>query len=459
MTWSRGAVVALAMGCMAPVCRAQAPSGPAAVPGARGGLAREQKASAAPSAQASRDRVLKITAPAAGEYTVTILPSPDAGGKPQLPATFTGTEGAVTFDPGDVGRSPLLTVDDARTGLSLVMPLPKREAVTLHALQFDRARTVEVRITYDGKPLRTAVVTLVSGKQSSTVAVDEVDRGVARFDRVALGKARLEVLYGASLRDRRDIEVKPPSGGGPVVVPVAVSSAAPTLDEPALAPKVAAPAASAPSSPPPAPPAQGGGGLVSILGQVLGILLVAGLAYGLYRWFQSGGMAATLQRAGIEVSGPQPPSDAGAPWAPNAPAPPVVADPAACQFCGQRKGPAGECACTVAPGSVLVGLGSSSAPQPRLIGSIGAYAGAIFSLSAEGEVIIGRDAGSAVPLSDDSTVSRRHASVRAEAGAYTLTDLGSSNGVYVNGVRIAGSQPLRPGDEVQIGSTRFRFEV
>jgi pSer/pThr/pTyr-binding forkhead associated (FHA) protein len=39
-----------------------------------------------------------------------------------------------------------------------------------------------------------------------------------------------------------------------------------------------------------------------------------------------------------------------------------------------------------------------------------------------------------------------------------VTDLGSSNGVFVNGVRIGGSQPLRSGDEVQIGNTRFRFE-
>ena len=71
----------------------------------------------------------------------------------------------------------------------------------------------------------------------------------------------------------------------------------------------------------------------------------------------------------------------------------------------------------------------------------------------------GRDTGNSVSLADDTTVSRRHASLRSEAGGFIVADEGSSNGIYVNGVRVSGSQAIRPGDEVQIGNTRFRFEL
>ncbi|HSV75069.1 MAG TPA: FHA domain-containing protein [Chthonomonadales bacterium] len=473
MTGSRMAsVLAVAIGLATAPVWAQAPAERAPGTDAQGvpqGAGRPAATSPPPAGGVrapSAARVLKVTAPAGGEYTVTVLPSADARSQVQLPVTLSGAEGSVSYDPSAVGRSPLLAVDDARTGLSAVVPLPNADALNLHPLQFDRARSVEVRVTYEGRPLRAAVVTLGTGEQARTELtelIDETDRGVARFDRVALGKARLRVAYGSDLTDSRDIEVKPPSGGGPVTVPVAVSSAAPTLDEAAPAPaaggELIVPPAGAPAAPV-APQAPGaGGGLVAILGQVLGVALVGGLAYGLYRWFQSGGMAATLKRAGIEVSGPRPPADAGAPWAPNAPPPPVVVEAGACQYCGQQKGPTGECACTVGAGSGAAAPGAPATPQPRMVGTIGTYAASIFSLAADGEVLIGRDPGNAVALPEDATVSRRHASVRCEAGGFAVTDLGSANGVFVNGVRIAGSQPLRPGDEVQIGSTRFRFEA
>jgi pSer/pThr/pTyr-binding forkhead associated (FHA) protein len=81
--------------------------------------------------------------------------------------------------------------------------------------------------------------------------------------------------------------------------------------------------------------------------------------------------------------------------------------------------------------------------------------GQVFPLG--GEATIGRDPGTEVPLAEDTTVSRRHARIRASDGGYCLEDLGSSNGTFVNGGRVTEA-PLRPGDEVSIGGTRFRFE-
>ncbi|MCC6731340.1 MAG: FHA domain-containing protein [Chthonomonadales bacterium] len=176
----------------------------------------------------------------------------------------------------------------------------------------------------------------------------------------------------------------------------------------------------------------------------------------LYRWAQSGGLAATLRRAGIEVSGPQPTSEPAAPWEPNAAPAPIVADPSLCPFCGQRKDGGGNCACTLGS-AVDATLAPAAAGQPRLVATVGAYAGGIFPIDPTGATV-GRDTANQIALPDDTTVSRRHAAIRPENGAFTVTDEGSSNGVFVNGVRIDHARPLRPGDEVQIGATRFRFD-
>ena len=53
---------------------------------------------------------------------------------------------------------------------------------------------------------------------------------------------------------------------------------------------------------------------------------------------------------------------------------------------------------------------------------------------------------------DDSSVSRRHAEVRLGDDGWFVRDLESTNGTYVNGVRLGpGEHPLRPRDIVQFG--------
>jgi hypothetical protein len=57
---------------------------------------------------------------------------------------------------------------------------------------------------------------------------------------------------------------------------------------------------------------------------------------------------------------------------------------------------------------------------------------------------------------DDVTVSRRHAEFRREGTGYTVHDVGSLNGTYVNRERI-DAVPLAGGDEVQIGKFRLVY--
>src|SRR3712207_3660065 len=57
---------------------------------------------------------------------------------------------------------------------------------------------------------------------------------------------------------------------------------------------------------------------------------------------------------------------------------------------------------------------------------------------------------------DDVTVSRKHAELVREGDAFTITDLGSLNGTFVNRRRIETAR-LEDDDEVQIGKYRLTF--
>jgi len=70
-------------------------------------------------------------------------------------------------------------------------------------------------------------------------------------------------------------------------------------------------------------------------------------------------------------------------------------------------------------------------------------------------LVIGRDAGSDVVVPRNE-VSRRHAEVAPTDSGYVVRDM-SSNGVYVNGERVQGSQRLARADVIRVGGEEFRF--
>lgn len=79
-------------------------------------------------------------------------------------------------------------------------------------------------------------------------------------------------------------------------------------------------------------------------------------------------------------------------------------------------------------------------------------------LLAPGGGTIGRSRECDIVL-DDVGISRRHADIRPGPDGWTVEDLGSTNGVIVNGQEVRGAQPLHPGDRIELGSTEIVFEV
>ncbi|KUI20293.1 peptide-binding protein [Mycobacterium sp. GA-1285] len=72
-------------------------------------------------------------------------------------------------------------------------------------------------------------------------------------------------------------------------------------------------------------------------------------------------------------------------------------------------------------------------------------------------VTLGKASTNAVSLEHDETVSRLHAVLENLGFAWSIRDLGSRNGTYLNGERITAERVLRSGDEVRLGKSRLIF--
>lgn len=96
---------------------------------------------------------------------------------------------------------------------------------------------------------------------------------------------------------------------------------------------------------------------------------------------------------------------------------------------------------TAARRALLTWLDASGVPRSR-------------ELPAAGRLVIGRGEGADVVLGGDAGISREHAAVVVD-GVAAVTDLGSRNGTFHNGLRIDSGvrSPLRPGDLLRCGDT------
>jgi len=95
------------------------------------------------------------------------------------------------------------------------------------------------------------------------------------------------------------------------------------------------------------------------------------------------------------------------------------------------------------------------APIARLEFILGPMANQMLPLTDE-VTTIGSVAGVSIVLADPA-VSRKHAAIRRVDGNYELADLGSTNGVYVNGHKVP-KKTLEPGDIIRVGNTEAVFK-
>jgi hypothetical protein len=76
-----------------------------------------------------------------------------------------------------------------------------------------------------------------------------------------------------------------------------------------------------------------------------------------------------------------------------------------------------------------------------------------------GGLLFGRAAGPAGRLGDDPALSRWHARLDLVGEKLIVEDLASTNGTLLNGQRISGRQPVRPGDVVTVGASQLQLQA
>ena len=76
----------------------------------------------------------------------------------------------------------------------------------------------------------------------------------------------------------------------------------------------------------------------------------------------------------------------------------------------------------------------------------------------DGETSMGRSSGSTIVLRSDDYASGRHAQLTRHGGLLYVEDLGSTNGTFVNGVKLSRPRKLSSGDVIRVGETDLRFE-
>jgi Mg-chelatase subunit ChlD len=204
-----------------------------------------------------------------------------------------------------------------------------------------------------------------------------------------------------------------------------------TVAEPPVGTAPGAPAPGAPGSPPATEPALG----ASPQGDLTGwpwLLGAVGLSLGL-----------ALLILGLRRRGPVPESS-----------PPVLVPEAR---------PLPETPITFTPpsptGPVTVTQRPAAPPGPTLTLAYmgGRRRGEVARLALAPDGLIGRAANAALALAGDAEVSARHARLFVQERRLLLEDLGSTNGTWLNGVRVLAPTPVREGDVLRCGQTELRL--
>jgi len=129
----------------------------------------------------------------------------------------------------------------------------------------------------------------------------------------------------------------------------------------------------------------------------------------------------------------------------------------------RRASAEGEPAGDVAPGSTMIYKPQTPVPTQAVSAQELGLDAELVTLSFDGtrfevkqrRVVIGRSRDCDIQLAD-TNVSRRHAELRQEGASYWIVDLGSTNGIEVNGKRVKRAK-LSDGDTITLGSTEVAF--
>lgn len=386
-----------------------------------------------------------------------------AGLPTSIPADVVKTQKSVMdFSTAGKKSSDTIYVWDVKSGrlaTSTVGSVQAKGNWTVAPEDYKFLAEAKVKVTHNSLPLIAGSVRLVDAKKRSQERfLTPSANGEVAFYAIPAGDANVTVTYPTKAGETKtltqilkvDLSASAPSPMA-IAVPEEVDTAGAAPGEAAgtnAAPDTAAPKGTAPAPATKKDEASNPVGSVIVYLFGLAVAIGVGLLAMKYAKQNQDLVQSKLQQLGVDI--PQPgdeplnvdPVPVPMPKKPEPPQKIMLEDSAPEPLAASAPYAAAPLSSTV----VLTG-------EPKLVGD----AGDAMPLP-EGETVVGREVGLGLSLVGESTVSRRHAQLTRNGGDVTLTDLGSTNGTFVNGQQLQGSTTLRPGDSVQFGAVRFRYE-
>jgi hypothetical protein len=400
-----------------------------------------------PAVLAVAQKPLIVHLPPSGSYAVF----PSRGIPVIAPASPTLSSG------GDVSV-PLAATDDVisvwnkTTGNMRSMPTKQVEAGwTVKDSDLTNVAVLDVQIQQNGTPIPAAEVQLTGSPAREPEIIDPSSAGTVKFFNVTPGKLTItarvknvppvEQIFQLDLA-RTDPE---PKFTISVAAAAAVGSAGTAIATGSTATPVST--STAPPAAKTTEQAPGAGGVA--VTYLLALFLAAGVGYGVFTYFKKnpGTVSEKLEQLGVQVPKPDNIGAAGGAPVPFAPQPApatiqkIILDDAAPTPLSTIP--------YASPAAV-----NTLVHEPSLVSSSG-----VAIPLAEGETVVGRDAGLGLSLTGETSISRRHASIVKNGAEVTVNDLGSTNGTFVNGAKLQAPTTLRPGDSVQFGAISFRYQA
>lgn len=357
---------------------------------------------------------------------------------------MTGLSAEIEVEPGKI-----VGIYDEETGKAAERPadqIIKDKSWKVKPEDFTRLGRLEVSVVHDFKPVSAGQVKVSVGGESRDGLLTPGDKGKLIFWNLPLKPLTLSFITkfeGQEIKTPAMTMNPSPSRGG-MAVSLPVSEKVETLAAGEPAKEAGAPSSGGGKDQEAASTApRGSSPLGTFISLLIGMAILCAIGYAVYMYFRGSPDHAKdlLKKAGLDPDGAQQAAQAQTPSAPaSAPMQKIVLDDAA-------PTPAPVSGIALAPADA-----SAATPGRRLVGA----SGEIFSLG-EGETKLGRE-GADISFGSDTGVSRVHASISNQGGSLTITDLGSTNGTYVNGVKISAATPLKSGDLVILGTVRLRCE-
>jgi len=375
------------------------------------------------------------------------------------PAQFTTFKAPkVDYTVDSASKTDQIYVVDVQSGLVASKPIGEiqNNTWTLSKADFTGVYKVRVEVSTPKGPISAASVDFQDASGKRTELIDPSSTGAATFMFVKPGDVKVAVSYKADGKTKEPVRQTFTVGGD------RDSTLKIALPDGEAIPGAAGTASNTPATDTGSKDKDKGekkeevdpgkNPLGNLLMTIVSLAVVGGVGYWIVQFIKKNPdkVKDTMTKLGADIPKPHDPANDAAmdpnPIAPIAPQPmqQIILDPNA-----PPPGPVPSSIPTSSAGPII-----QSAPTgiPKLVASDGSA----FDLP-EGETVVGREFGNGLVVPND-TVSRKHATLLKMGTSVELQDHGSTNGTWVNGVKVAGSQNLRPGDSVRFGSIEYRYE-